>query len=113
MLIENSLNIGGSEWIIIIFAVLILILGTNKLPEVARKLGKATYEYNKAKNEVANQMKDFSNHTVEVNGPVQNERQKLESIAKSLGINPIGLSTEQLQQTITNKIGTKKDNDKS
>jgi TatA/E family protein of Tat protein translocase len=42
----------GSEWIIIIFVVLIVLLGTNKLPDVAKKFGKAVGEYNKTKNDV-------------------------------------------------------------
>ena len=51
----------GSEWIIIIFVALIVLLGSNRLPDVARKLGKAVGEYNKTKNDVQNQFKDFSN----------------------------------------------------
>lgn len=100
-----SLNIIGTEWIIIIFLGLILILGTNQLPAAARKLGRAVSEYNNAKNEFQNQMKDYSNHTVNVTNPVQNEKQKLESIAKSLGINPVGKSEEELRKIISGKIG--------
>jgi len=72
----------GSEWIIIIFVALVVLLGAKRLPEVARKFGKAAGEYNKTKNEVQNQFKDFSNTNLEVAGPIQNERQKLEKIAK-------------------------------
>ena len=80
------LNIMGSEWIIIIFVALIVLLGTNRLPEVTRKLGKAVGEYNKAKNEMQNQFKDFSNSNLDISGPVESERQKLDTIAKNLGI---------------------------
>jgi len=68
----------GSEWIIIIFVALVVLLGAKRLPEVARKFGKAAGEYNKTKNEVQNQFKDFANTNLEVTGPIQNERQKLE-----------------------------------
>lgn len=51
-MLDYSLNVAGSEWIIIIFVALVLILGTNKLPEAAKKLGKAVNEYNKAKDGV-------------------------------------------------------------
>ena len=105
---EYSLNIAGSEWIIIIFVALILILGTGQLPGVARKLGKAVNEYNKAKNDVQNHMKDFSSHTVEITGPVQSERQKLEGIAKSLGVDVVGKSDDELRRIITGKIGQKR-----
>ena len=107
-----SLNIVGSEWVIIIFVALILILGTNKLPEAARKLGKVVNEFNKAKNDVENQMKDYKNHTVPVSNPVQNERQKLETIAKSLDINPVGKTTEELREIISSKIGHNKETTK-
>lgn len=107
-MIDYSLNIGGSEWIIIIFVALVLILGTGQLPGAARKLGKAVNEYNKAKNDVQNHMKDFSSHTVDVTGPVQSERQKLEGIAKSLGVDVVGKTDEQLRDIITGKIGQKR-----
>ena len=44
-----ALNIIGGEWVIIIFVALVLILGTNKLPEAAKKMGKVVNEYNRAK----------------------------------------------------------------
>jgi len=104
----TPLNIGGSEWIIIIFAALILILGTNKLPEAAKKLGRASYEFNKAKNDVADQVKEVSGHTVKVDGPVQNEEQKLRTIARSLGINDAGMTKDDLQKAIGDMMGDKK-----
>ena len=107
-MIDYSLNIVGSEWIIIIFVALVLILGTNQLPGAARKLGRAVNEYNKAKSEVQSQMKDLTNHNIEVSGPVENERQKLEMIAKSLGVRVEEKSDEELRKIISSKIGQKK-----
>ena len=37
---DYFLNIMGSEWMIIIFVALILLFGTNKLPEAGKKIGK-------------------------------------------------------------------------
>jgi sec-independent protein translocase protein TatA len=99
------LNIMGSEWIIIIFVALIVLLGTNRLPEVTRKLGKAVGEYNKAKNEMQNQFKDLSNSNLDISGPVESERQKLDTIAKSLGINSSNKSDDELRSLISEKIG--------
>ncbi len=65
-MLEYSLNIIGSEWIIIIFIALILLLGTNRFPEIATKLGKTVGEYNKAKNKIQNEMKDFSKENLEI-----------------------------------------------
>ena len=47
---EIFLNIMGSEWMIIIFVALILLFGTNKLPEAGKKIGKMVGEYNKDRN---------------------------------------------------------------
>ncbi len=40
-MLDYSLNIAGSEWMIIIFVATVMILGTGKLPGSAKKLGKA------------------------------------------------------------------------
>ena len=102
---DLALNIMGSEWIVIIFVAIIVLLGTNRLPEVTRKLGRAVGEYTKAKNEVQKQFKDFTNTNLDISGPVENERQKLDTIAKSLGINSSNKSDEELRRLISEKIG--------
>lgn len=95
----------GSEWIIIIFVALIVLLGTNRLPEVTKKLGKVVGEYSKAKNDIQKQFKDFSDSNLNVLGPVQNEREKLDTIAKTIGIDSINKSDEELRELISGKIG--------
>jgi len=107
--IDYILNIGGSEWIIIVFAALVLILGTNKLPDAAKKFGKAMNEYKKAKDGIQDQMKDFSNENLKIDGPVASERQKLEMIAKNLGVDPKNKSDDDLRNLISSKIGKPKD----
>lgn len=102
---DYGLNIMGSEWIIIIFVALIVLLGTNKLPEVSKKLGRAVGEYNKAKNEMQKQFKDLSNSNLEITGPVENERQKLDTIAKTLGIDCSNKSDDELRSLISEKMG--------
>ena len=111
-MLNYSLNILGSEWIIIIFVALVLILGTNQFPSAAKKLGKAVNEFNKAKNEVQNQMKGISNTDLGISGPLETERQKLETIAKSLGINVAEKSDDELRKIISGKMG-QKNTDKS
>jgi sec-independent protein translocase protein TatA len=106
-MIDYSLNIGGSEWMIIIFVALVLILGTGKLPGAARKMGKVVSEYNKAKNEIQEQMKEVTEETPKISGPVETEREKLEMIAKSAGVKIEGKTDDELRENIAVKIGQK------
>jgi len=118
-MLELGLNIIGGEWMIIIFVALILLFGTNKLPEAGRKIGKIVGEYNKAQTEMQNQIKEYSdpnsktnNNNISVDGPVQTERQKLEYMAKSLGINIENKTDVELRHIISSKFGsTKKKSD--
>jgi sec-independent protein translocase protein TatA len=107
-MLDYSLNIGGSEWMIIIFVALVLILGTGKLPGAARKIGKAVNEYNKAKNEIQDQIKEATEETPRISGPVETEREKLETIAKSAGVKIEGKTDEELREGIASKMGQKR-----
>jgi len=104
-MLEYSLNIIGTEWIMIIFITLFLLLGTNRFPEAAKKIGKIVGEYKKAKDTVEKQMKDVTKENIEVSGPVKDERQKLDVMSKTLGIDPKSKSDEELKGIIKNKIG--------
>jgi sec-independent protein translocase protein TatA len=106
--LENTLNIGGSEWMIIIFVALVLILGTGKLPGAAKKLGKAVNEYNKAKNEIQEQIKEVTDEVPKISGPVETEREKLEMIAKSAGVKVENKTDDELREDIATKIGQKR-----
>ena len=105
-MIDFSLDILGNEWIIIIFVALILLLGTKRLPDVSRKFGKIMGEYNKTKNAVQDEFQkaqgDFS---MPIEGPVVSERQKLETIAKSLGIDSTNKTDDDLRDLIASNIG--------
>ena len=105
---DFSLNIGGSEWMIIIFVALVLILGTGKLPGAARKMGKAVNEYNKAKNEIQEQIKDVTDEVPKISGPVETEREKWEMIAKSAGVKTEGKTDDEIRESIASKIGQKR-----
>ena len=90
---------------IIIFVALILLLGTNRFPDVVKKIGKLVGEYHNAKNQIQNEMKDVTKENIEVSGPVKDERQKLDAMSKTLGIDPKNKSDEELRVIIKNKIG--------
>ncbi len=105
MITNFVLNIIGTEWFIIALAVLFLVFGTNQLPTLSKKIGRVAGEYNKTKQDMQNKMMgDITNHNIEVHGPIQNNRQKLEIIAKSLNINYVDKTNDELQKLITSKI---------
>ena len=93
---------------IIIFVALILLFGTNKLPEAGKKIGKMVGEYNKAKAEMQNQIKDITKAEPDnptIAGPVQTERQKLEKMAQTLRIDIKDKSDTELKHAIDAKFG--------
>jgi sec-independent protein translocase protein TatA len=105
------LNIAGSEWIIIILLGLILLFGTKRLPQVSRTIGKAMGEYEKARQTFRREMEEAMeparsmSRTPKITGPVATEREKLETIASSLGIDDHdGLTDEQLRTLISKRM---------
>lgn len=50
----------GPTELIIIFAIILLIFGANKLPEMARGLGKGVREFKKASDELQDEITDIS-----------------------------------------------------
>ena len=107
-----QMNIGGSEWVIIILVGLILLFGSKKVPEISRTLGRAAAEYEKAQQLFRKGMEDSVKPTdaiVSFQGPkiirpVSSEREKLETIANSLGIKDLAQTDDQLRIEITEKV---------
>ena len=104
-MLEYALNIIGTEWTIIIFIGLILLFGTNRFPDVAKKIGKLVGEYSNAKNQIENEMKNSTNQNLQVSGPVKDERKKLEMMATQLEINYENKTDDELRKIIESKIG--------
>ena len=92
----------------IIFIAVILLLGTNRFPDVAKKIGRLVGEYHSAKNQIQNEMKDVTKENFEVSGPVKDERKKLEIIANTLGVDFRSKTDDELKKIIDDKMGQPK-----
>ena len=107
-MLEYALNIICTEWIIIIFIGLILLFGTNRFPDVAKKIGRLVGEYSNAKTQIENEMKGTTNKNLQVSGPVKDERKKLEMMASQLEIDYENKTDTELKKIIEDKIGQTK-----
>lgn len=52
------MSLGVTE-ILLILVVIILLFGGKRIPEIARALGRASYEYKKAKNVIQKETEEF------------------------------------------------------
>lgn len=105
------MNIAGNEWIIIILLGLFLIFGTKRLPQFSRGMGKAVGEYEKARGMFKREMEEAAEKArgaykmPRIEGPVATEREKLETIASSLGIeNYSNISDDDLRNLIFKRM---------
>lgn len=99
------MNIAGAEWFIIAFVVIILFFGSKNLPSFSKTIGRAMAEYQKAKNGIEREM-STTNHPIigPKISPISSEREKLEIIAKSLGIEYQSLADDTLRDKVSRKL---------
>jgi sec-independent protein translocase protein TatA len=111
-----SLNIAGSEWLILLITVIIILVPT-KITNITKTLGKVVGEYEKAKNNLLNEKNDILQQTTSslnqqqqkysgpnIKRPVASEREKLEIIAKSLNIDIENKSDDDSRNLISSKL---------
>jgi len=104
-MLDFSLNIIGNDWIMIALVALALLLGTKRLPDATKKLAKIMAQYDKTKNMVQEEIqKAKGEFNLNVSGPVMSERQKLETLAKSLGVNTEDKTDEELRNLVNAKL---------
>jgi len=97
--------VNGTEWIFIIAIVAIIIFGAKKIPELARSLGKASSEYEKAKAMAANELEKIKGMGV----TTSNDSEKLREVAATLGIDHAGKTDSELRALIQSKINERVD----
>jgi len=94
----------GWQEVILILAILLLVFGPTELPKIARELGKAWYEFNKASSGVIQS----------VSSPQSTESKEEDKLileaARKLDLNTEGKTDEQLRKDIFSEILNKKEN---
>jgi sec-independent protein translocase protein TatA len=106
--------VNAAEWIIIIAVIVAVIFGAKKVPELARSFGRATTEYEKAKIEAKKELqrvKDLGKTTLSTTTNTATnvqDREKLESVANTLGINYSEMSDDELRSAIQTEINKDK-----
>jgi sec-independent protein translocase protein TatA len=110
-----ELNIGGSEWFIIIIVIVIFIFPT-KITGFSRSIGRMIGEYEKARTQISRHKdmiisdsptKPSSRHEYtgpDIQRPISSEREKLELIAKSLSIDSENMQDDELRTLISVKL---------
>jgi sec-independent protein translocase protein TatA len=88
--------------ILIVIAAGVILFGAKKLPEFARSIGRAQVDYEKARKEAAQELKQMKDQDEAPN------REKLEAIADTLGINYTNKNDEELKAAIQIELNKSK-----
>ena len=94
-------GLGGSEWIIIVIIGIIVIFGAKKIPELARSFGRASTEYERGKIEGKKKIQQIRKGEEAI---AKLDREKLEEIADTLGIDHKNKNDEELRIAIEGEI---------
>ncbi|MPZ06691.1 MAG: twin-arginine translocase TatA/TatE family subunit [Nitrososphaeraceae archaeon] len=94
----QAFGVGGLEWVFIIIIVVVLFFGVKKIPEIARSVGRASSEYQKAKIQAKQELNQM-NAKDGIDKPTI-DREKLESIADTLGIDSTNKNDAELREAI-------------
>jgi sec-independent protein translocase protein TatA len=92
-LIMQFAGLGGLEWVIIIGLIVVVFFGVRKIPEIAKSFGKASAEFQKARIQAKRELQEM-----QTQGNVG--REKLETIAESLGIDYSNKNDDELRTAI-------------
>ncbi len=101
--VDITAQIEGIEWIILLIIVAVLFLfGPQKLPELARGVGRAMGEFRRGRMEVEKEInQQFSQ---------EDPRVKVERAASSLGLTTVGKSDLQIKLDIARAVDKAPDN---
>lgn len=95
-------GVGGLEWVFIIIIAVVLFFGVKKIPEIARSIGKASSEYEKARIQAKQELEQIKRQDNTDESSI--DREKLESIADTLGIDSTNKNDDELRKAIDLEI---------
>ncbi|MDN5845826.1 MAG: twin-arginine translocase TatA/TatE family subunit [Candidatus Nitrosocosmicus sp.] len=94
--------LNGMEWIIIILVIVVIFFGAKKIPELARSMGRATSEFQKARVEAKKSLANETNNQEKTQQTI--DREKLESIAETLGVDYSNKDDQDLKNAIDEEL---------
>jgi sec-independent protein translocase protein TatA len=94
----------GSEWLIVIVIVVVLIFGANKIPDLAKSLGRASGEFQKGKVESELEVAKMKAQAGQPAQPADSDRDKLMRAAKELGIATEGRTDDEIRAEVKKAI---------
>jgi sec-independent protein translocase protein TatA len=92
----------GSQEILLIFVVIVLLFGASKLPELARSMGRSMGEFKRGQFEVEKELNTMKSSAAAPNYEVALTR--TQSMAKKMGIEISGKTEDQLLAEIEKKL---------
>lgn len=87
----------GTQELVMIFGVVVLLFGASKLPELARSMGSSVGEFKKAQKESEINLKEFEKSLTD---PTASKKTKVQETAEKLGIDIRGKTDDQLVDDI-------------
>ena len=99
-------GIGPNE-LLIIFAVIVLLFGATKLPELAKSMGKSMGEFKKAQKEAEIELKQFERSLEDTT--VEEKETKVKKRAEELGIDTEGKTDDELLDAIQDTLSKREE----
>jgi sec-independent protein translocase protein TatA len=95
----------GIEWVLIIIVIVVVFFGVKKIPEIARSFGRAKTEYEKSKIEARRELDKVKKDLAGTDTTLPSkDREKLESIADTLGIDYTHKNNDELRTAIETEL---------
>ena len=95
----------GIEWVLIIIVIVVVFFGVKKIPEIARSFGRAKTEYEKSKIEARRELESVKKDLAGTDTTMPaKDREKLESIAETLGIDYTHKNNDELRTAIETEL---------